>query len=97
MIAQCTCSQKKQVDAPAGNGQVRVSLQTKGRKGKGVTIITGLPLNSHERESLAKELKRKLGTGGTVCGADIEIQGDRRDILVEELIKRGFKAKRSGG
>ena len=70
---------------------------TKGRKGKGVTVITGIPLDRDELQQLAKQLKQKCGSGGTVKEGAIEIQGDHRDTLVEELKKHGFTAKRSGG
>lgn len=93
----CECGKKKEASFKKGDGRVRVSRQTKGRKGKGVTLITGLPLGNDQLLELAKDLKRRFGTGGTVKRADIEIQGEYRDILVEELIKRGFNAKRSGG
>lgn len=93
---ECVCEQKKKETAK-GDGRVRVSRETKGRKGKGVSLITGLPLGEDELKSLAKELKRRCGTGGTVKEGVIEIQGDHRDSLVEELVKRGFSAKRSGG
>lgn len=94
-IAQCECGRTKAV--PKGNGNVRVGLQTKGRKGKGVTLITGLPLDVDELQRLAKELKQKCGTGGTVKNGMIEIQGDRRAVLVEELKDRGYPARLSGG
>lgn len=83
--------------SPKGDGRVRVSRETKGRKGKGVTLITGLPLETEELNQLAKELKQRLGTGGTVKGTAVEIQGDHRDALVAELTKRGHAAKRAGG
>jgi translation initiation factor 1 len=76
---------------------VRVGRETKGRRGKGVTVVTGLPLDAAGLAALAKELKKRCGTGGTVRGETIEIQGDHRDKLVEELSKRGWTAKRSGG
>jgi translation initiation factor 1 len=76
---------------------VRVGRQTKGRKGKGVTVITGLPLAAAELQQLGKELKQRCGAGGTTRDGVIEIQGDHRDLLVEELQKRGYAAKRSGG
>jgi len=76
---------------------VRVSRQTQGRGGKGVSVISGLPLGVAELESLAKELKRRCGSGGTVREGAIEIQGDHRDTLVAELVRRGFAAKRAGG
>jgi translation initiation factor 1 len=76
---------------------VRVGRETKGRGGKGVSVITGLRLSAAELEAMAKELKRRCGTGGTVKDGTIEIQGDHRDTLVAWLRERGFDAKRSGG
>jgi translation initiation factor 1 len=81
----------------AGDGIVRVGRQTKGRRGKGVSVITGVPLGPAELKDLAKQLKRLCGSGGTVKDGVIEIQGDHRDRLVEELQKRGWTVKRSGG
>lgn len=82
---------------PAGDGVVRVARQTKGRKGKGVTLITGIPLAGDELKSLAKELKQRCGSGGTVKDGVVEIQGDHRDTLVQELTKKGWVVKKSGG
>ena len=93
---QCRCKQKA-ARSPSGDGTVRVSRQTKGRKGKGVTVVTGLPLTAAELEKLARDLKKKCGSGGTVRDGVIEIQGEHRDTLVEELTRRGYPAKRSGG
>ncbi|MBM3279613.1 MAG: translation initiation factor Sui1 [Candidatus Handelsmanbacteria bacterium] len=93
--AQCQCGKKPAL--PKGSGQVRVGRQTQGRKGKGVTVITGLPLAEEALLDLARQLKQRCGTGGTVKDGVIEIQGDHRDALVEELTRRGFAAKRSGG
>jgi translation initiation factor 1 len=76
---------------------VRVSRETQGRKGKGVTVVTGLGLGAAELEALAAELKKRCGSGGSAGHGRIEIQGDHRDRLVEELTKRGWKAKRAGG
>jgi translation initiation factor 1 len=76
---------------------VRVSRQTQGRAGKAVTLITGLPLAAGTLAALASELKRLCGSGGTVRDGSIEIQGEHRDRLVAELIRRGFAAKRAGG
>ena len=75
---------------------MRVGRQTKGRKGKGVTVVTGLPLSVSELKALARDLKKKCGSGGTVRDGTIEIQGEHRDNLVEELTQRGFTVKRSG-
>jgi translation initiation factor 1 len=96
-VAQCVCkSASGKPIRPAEARAVRVSRQTQGRAGKGVTVITGLPLSGTALESLATELKRRCGSGGTVRDGLIEIQGEHRDKLVEELIRRGFPAKRAG-
>jgi translation initiation factor 1 len=86
-------------DAPTApvSGPVRVSRETKGRKGKGVTVVTGLPLSDVELAELAGELKRRCGSGGTAKHGVVEIQGDHRDAVVAELRSRGYDAKRSGG
>ena len=94
-IKQCRC--RKQASAPPGDGVVRVARQTKGRKGAGVSLVTGVPLAGADLKKLAKELKQKCGSGGTVKDGVIEIQGDHRDLLVELLQARGFAAKKAGG
>ena len=90
----CVCAAAK---APAGDGVVRISRQTKGRKGKGVCLVTGVPLAGKELEALARELKQRLGCGGAVKEGVIEIQGDNRDLLAAELKKRGYVVKLAGG
>lgn len=95
-IRECVCK-KGTPGKPSGDGIVRVSRETQGRKGKGVTVVSGLGLPAAELDALATELKKRCGSGGTVANGRIEIQGDHRDRLVEELVKRGFKAKRAGG
>lgn len=80
----------------AGDGIVRVGRSTKGRGGKVVTTITGVPGSEEARQRLAAELKRLCGTGGAVKDGVIEIQGEHRDKLVEALTERGFKTKRVG-
>ena len=82
---------------PSGDGIVRVGRETKGRKGKAVTVITGLGLAGPELKDLAKKLKARCGTGGTVKDGTIEIQGEHRDVLMAELQKLGFTVRRSGG
>ena len=94
-IDVCTCKQKSA--PPAGDGIVRVSRETKGRKGKGVTIITGIPLAGDELKILALKLKQRCGAGGTIKNGTIEIQGEHRDLVVTELTKIGYKVKRAGG
>jgi len=94
-IKKCTCrniNKTKKTD-----GIIRVGRSTKGRKGKGVTIITGLPIPANDLKNLTKKLKQRIGAGGTVKNGMIEIQGDHRSIVVEELKKIGYTAKLSGG
>lgn len=94
-IKQCAC--RKNSSAPKGDGIVRIQRETKGRKGKGVTLITGVPLAGEELKTLAKALKQKCGTGGTVKNGVIEIQGDHRDLLLNELQQKGWTVKKAGG
>lgn len=99
----CRCRRSKPaqpVAAPAarGDGIVRVGRETKGRKGKGVSVVTGVPLAGAALEELATRLKKRCGCGGTVTDAGvIEIQGDHRDLLVAELGKLGYTVRKSGG
>lgn len=75
----------------------KLSRETAGRKGKGVTVVSELPLNDDELKELATLLKNKCGTGGTAKDGRIEIQGDQRDRIAQELEKLGYKVKRAGG
>jgi translation initiation factor 1 len=92
---RCPCKAAEVV--PPGPGVVKVSRDTKGRKGKGVTLISGVPGDAGGLAALAGELKRRCGSGGTVKDGVIEIQGDHRDRLIEELQRRGYRVKRVGG
>ncbi|MBN2684450.1 MAG: stress response translation initiation inhibitor YciH [Pontiellaceae bacterium] len=89
--------EKKSEALPKSDGVVRVGRETKGRKGKGVTVISGVPLHPEGLNDLAKTLKQKCGSGGTVKGRVIEIQGDHRDLLISELQALGYTVKRAGG
>jgi translation initiation factor 1 len=80
-----------------GGGPILVGRETKGRKGKGVTVISGLPLTGAALETLASQLKKRCGCGGTVKNGKIEIQGEQRDLLLQELARRGYVGKRCGG
>lgn len=95
-IRECVC-RKGTPGKSTSDGVVRVSRETQGRKGKGVTVISGLGLPMSDLEALATELKKKCGSGGAVENGRIEIQGDHRDRLVDELTRRGWKTKRAGG
>ncbi len=92
---KCICRTKQ---SPLKNdGIVRLMRETKGRKGKGVTLITGLPLDNEGLKKLAKSLKQKCGCGGSLKNGVIEIQGDHRSVLEKELGELGYKVKRAGG
>jgi translation initiation factor 1 len=95
-VRECVCKRGTPGKA-TGSGSVRVSRETQGRKGKGVTVITGLGLPPNELDALATELKKRCGCGGSSGDGRIEIQGDHRDAIVEELIRRGWPARRAGG
>ena len=92
-----TCICRKKQLPPKNDGIVRLMRETKGRKGKGVTLISGVPLDQEGLKKLAKSLKQKCGSGGTLKDGVIEIQGDHRDVLEKELSQRGYKVKRAGG
>ncbi len=92
--ADCICGQPQVV---AGDGICRVRRENKGRGGKTVTTVSGVPLAGDELKELASNLKKRCGTGGSLKDGVIEIQGDQVELLLAELEKRGFKAKKSGG
>ena len=99
-VAECVCREtdpRARPPASGGKAVVRVGRETKGRKGKGVTVVTGVPLAGAALEELASRLKRSCGSGGTVKDGVIEIQGDHRDTLVAALEQHGWTVKRSGG
>jgi translation initiation factor 1 len=76
---------------------IKVSRETAGRRGRGVTVVADLPLTGDQLKELATQLKNACGTGGTAKDGRIEIQGDQRDRLVTELEKLGYRVKRAGG
>jgi translation initiation factor 1 len=98
-IDACQCKSIEAVpeNALENNSIVRLSLDRKGRKGKGVTLITGIPLAPSELKAFAKKLKKKCGSGGAVKDGTIEIQGDHIALLLTELASLGYTVRRSGG
>lgn len=94
-VLDCVC--KAQNSAASKDGIVRVGRETAGRKGSGVTVVIGLPMNAAQLGEFCTELKKKCGSGGTVKDGVIEIQGDHRDALVADLTLRGYTVKRVGG
>ncbi|MEZ7831456.1 MAG: stress response translation initiation inhibitor YciH [Gammaproteobacteria bacterium] len=98
-LRKCNCrlvqdkgNPRQIVDPP-----IRISRESKGRKGKGVTLISGLEMNEADLKSLAKKLKALCGSGGTVKNGVIEVQGDHRDQIKQELDKQFTNVKLSGG
>jgi len=90
-------SQKKAKIVVPSDGFARVRRETKGRKGKGVVVISGLGLDNKALKELAKKLKKTCGSGGSVVDETIEVQGDKRDVIQKVLEKAGFKVKFTGG
>lgn len=76
---------------------VRIQRQTKGRKGKGVTVIFDLPNQPTLLQDYASALRKLCGVGGAVKGETIELQGDQRDKAKQWLEQRGFNVKLAGG
>jgi translation initiation factor 1 len=87
-VKDCACGEDG--TPPGGAGKVSVRRETKGRKGKGVTVITGLPLSPADLKRLAKKLKQRLSSGGTVKDGTIEIQGDHAAEVREMLTREGL-------
>ena len=102
-VFACSCKKKKSAKAarqPAAypkDGTIRIQREVKGRKGKTVTVIIGVPLENEELRVFAKTLKRRCGTGGSVKDGVIVIQGDHRQALLDEIRKLGYTAKLAGG
>ena len=94
-ISRCSCAKAK--PRPAGDGAVRVSRDGKGRGGKVVTLVKGLPLDDAALQLLGKKLKSGCGSGGTVKDGVVEIQGDHVQKLLAMLERLGWKSKQAGG
>lgn len=98
MVDRCRCKDIARAHARnSGDGIVRISRETKGRKGKGVSLVSGLPLSDGELKALAKVLKQKLSIGGAVKDGVLEFQGDQRVALKKLLEERGYTVKLAGG
>lgn len=89
--------EKPQVTREKGDGIVRISRQTKGRKGKGVCLITGIDGTDAELKLIAAELKKVCGCGGALKDGVIEIQGDNREKIKAHLEKKNYTVKLAGG
>ena len=94
--ARPTRAETKPLNVPR-DGVVRLLRDRKSRGGKTVTLITGLSGTPSALAALASDLKRLCGTGGTLRGDILEIQGDFRERLQTELERRGYTVKIAGG
>lgn len=92
-IDDCQCDNAGKV---LGSGNVKIQLETKGRKGKGVTLVKELAMTAEELKTLTKKLKNHCGVGGSLKDGTIEIQGDQRSKIQTFLESQGIKAKISG-
>ena len=102
-VSSCACKKKKNngTKKPARNypddGFIRIMRETKGHKGKTVTVIGNTPFKDSELKEFAKKIKARCGTGGSVKDGEIFIQGDHRQVILDELTRQGLKAKIAGG
>jgi len=98
-LADCRCAALARADASGarGDGVARVQRESKGRGGKTVTVVRGLPLDAAALADLGKRLRTACGTGGTAKDGTLELQGDHADKVLAWLAAQGFKAKRAGG
>jgi len=93
-LTSCSCTRERR---QAGDGAIRVQREVKGRRGKTVTTVTGIPGSDEVLRKLARHLKSRCGSGGSSKNGVIIIQGDHRDMIISELNGLGYTAKRSGG
>jgi len=95
-LSDCICKSAAKAK-PLGDGNIKVSRESKGRGGKTVTLVRGLPLDATALATLGKQLRSACGSGGTVKDGVLEIQGDHCERVMAELLKQGYKPKRVGG
>jgi len=95
-LKKCRCIASSQLKIKAPNQTIKIQYEKKGRKGNGVCVITNLTLPSAEMKTLAKELKTKCGSGGSIKDQQIEIQGDHREIIKAALEEKQYKVKIAG-
>lgn len=102
-VSACSCKKKKAVKADkqptaySKDGTIRIQREVKGRNGKTVTAVFGVPLENEELQKFATTLKRRCSAGGSVKDGVIVIQGDHRQTLLDEMKNRGYTAKLAGG
>lgn len=96
-IQKCQCKKNKITSPIKQDGIVRLRIERKGRGGKSVTLVEGLPFNEGLLKEISKELKKQCGVGGALKNGIIELQGDVRDSVLTILKTKGYSVKKSGG
>ena len=94
-IVACACGKDRPTGA--GDGVVRIRRESKGRGGKAVTVIEGIPEHPDELKVICKQLKQRCGVGSAVKDSQLEIQGDQRSTCEQQLESMGYRVKLSGG
>ena len=90
----CQCGSRRTPNEPVPTRIVaKLRMEKKGRGGKTVTVVYGLPQNAAFLKELCGELKRVCGTGGAVVDAGVEVQGELRDRVRDVLVKKGYVVK----
>ena len=90
----CKCSgQRAANDAVQTRIVAKLRMEKKGRGGKTVTVVYGLPQNEEFLRALCGELKRACGTGGAIGDGRVEVQGEHRDYVRDALTKKGYVVK----
>src|SRR5262245_47821444 len=88
---------RKVISLPPEQQVVYLHRDSKSRGGSPVSVLKNLTLSDEDMKSLAKRLKQLCGSGGTVKNGTIEIQGEQREKIAEELKRLGYKVKIAGG
>ena len=96
-LKKCRCRIAAMPNVPIKEQIIRIGKETKGRKGKGVTLVSGLQIDEKELKALSKQLKTLCGCGGTVKDGVIEIQGEHRGKIKQHLDGLFKQVKLAGG
>ena len=93
---ECTCPRDAQGNL-CGPQDQGARVRREKRRGKWVTVVTGLDANATDLKQLAKTLKAKCASSGSITDDGVEVQGDHRDTIVAHLKSLGYPAKPAGG
>ena len=93
-IVACVCGKDR--PAIASDSVVRIRRESRGRGGKAVTVIEGIPEHPDRLKAICKQLKQRCGVGGAVKDSQLEIQGDQRSNCKHKLEAMGYRVKLSG-